>query len=129
MSEPSSSPLGAGAGVGFEPARLLAALGLPAPATGGGLPLARLDGGTGPSVTVAGALSAQALAVAAQRGTPLLVVVEPRAPSVDRVASPEPAPSSVLSAPGAAGGAVGYEIVGTAGARGRWWWRQLRRGP
>lgn len=114
MSQPSSSPPGAGAGAGFEPARLLAALGLPAPATGGGLPLARLDEGTGPSVTVASVLTAEALAVAAHRGTPLLVVIEPPAPGVDRVASPEPVPSPVLGAPGAAGGALGHEIVGTA---------------
>ncbi|MEZ5410869.1 MAG: carboxyl transferase domain-containing protein [Acidimicrobiales bacterium] len=62
---------------GFDPVRLLDALGLPVPLPGGGLPLARLDGGTGPAVTVAAALTPAARAVAAQRGTPLLVVVPP----------------------------------------------------
>ncbi len=80
---------------GLDPARLLDALGLPVPPPGGGLPMARLDG-TGRPVTVAQALTAEARAVAAQRGTPLLVVVGP----------PGPADRSAPGAPGATGGAV-----------------------
>jgi len=124
------APPGAGATpAGFDPARLLAALGLPVPAAGGGLPLARLDGGTGLSVTVAAALTAEARAVAAQRGTPLLVVVPPShpAPSAPGAAGGavghEISAAAVLGAPGAAGGAVGPEIsaasvLGAPGAAG-----------
>ncbi|MDH4074734.1 MAG: hypothetical protein OEW29_02270 [Acidimicrobiia bacterium] len=100
----------------LDPARLLGALGLPVPSPGGGLPLARLDGRTGQAVTVAAAPTPAARAVAAQRGTPLLVVVPP-----PRAGSAQPGGSGATDhstgtggaddlapgAAGAAGGAVG----------------------
>lgn len=113
MTVPLSAPVAAAAPgpAGPDPARLLGARGLPVPPPGGGLPLARVDG-TGRPVTVADMLTAEARAVAAQRGTPLLVVIG---------SPPGPVDPSVPGVSGAAGGAVGTSNVVGAAAPGRPW--------
>lgn len=95
----SGSLSASGAPAGPDPARLLGILGLPLPPAAGGLPLARLDGGTGRPVTVAGAPTSEARAVAAQRGTPLLIVAGAQPPG--------PSGRSDPGAPRPAGGVIG----------------------
>lgn len=109
----------AGAADAFDPGLVLGALGLPVPGSTDALPLAVLDGRP---LTVTARLSARALAVAAERGTPLLVVDPDReapGPGVAITGGPgraRPWPVVVLAAsPWAVAGADLGLLVGERG--------------